>query len=77
MVRNIKFRIKLNPKYRYNRVIVVGFSRCGTDLYSKNEAYRNLLIKAFTAIGVIRSGEKAISEWETKDLKEALKNDVA
>ena len=76
VIRNIKFRIKLSPKHRYNREIVVEFTRNGTDLYSKNEKFRDLLIRLFIAIGIIHDSNKNDNDFDNRP-KEELKNDVA
>lgn len=54
-VRKIKFRVRLNPRFKFNRDMVIYFSGDHTDLYSKNEAVRQTLADAFETLGVIQS----------------------
>ena len=53
-VRKIKFRVRLNPRFKFNRDMVIYFSGDHTDLYSKNEAVRQTLADAFETLGVIQ-----------------------
>ena len=53
-VRKIKFRVRLNPRFKFNRDMVIYFSGDHTDLYSKNEAIRQTLAEAFETLGVIQ-----------------------
>ena len=55
-VRKIKFRVRLNPRFKFNRDMVIYFSGDHTDLYSKNEAVRQTLADAFETQAILISG---------------------
>lgn len=57
VVHQIKFHLQLTPKHKYNRAVTVAFSRSQTNLFSKNEAIRDLLQTIFTKWGVIAEDE--------------------
>jgi hypothetical protein len=57
VVHQIKFHLRLTPKHKYNRAVTVAFSRSQTNLFSKNEAIRDLLQTIFTKWGVIAEDE--------------------
>ena len=75
-IRKIKFRVRLKPKFKFNRELVIEFSGNGTNIYSKNEAIRQTLIDAFTAIGVIKEEVETPAVPEISAMKERIENDL-
>lgn len=77
VMRKIKFRVRLNPRYKFNRDVVVYFSGDHTDLYSKNEAIRSTLIDAFKTLGVIREFEERPETREIAAMKTQVEHEAA